>query len=275
MSQSAPRLLVDLLEHEGLVAALLRSLLVPVDLLRRAGGELEVAVPDGVGAGLDRDDLVVLDQHDLARLAQERRDGRGHEALAVADAEHQRALAARGHQAARLVHVRDDEGEVAAEARQHLADGRRQVAPVLAGDQVRDDLGVGVGVEDDAQVLQLGAQLQVVLDDPVHHHEHRAVGAGVRVGVLGGHAAVRGPARVPEPGGRRRGGVRAGDVAQLREVADGAHRLDQPVVLREEGEAGGVVPAVLEALEAGEDQLTARPASDVSDDPAHAALPPG
>ena len=98
-----------------------------------------------------RDDLVVLDQHDLARLAQERRDGRGDEPLAVADAEHQRALAAGGDQAVRLVHVGDDEGEVAAEARQHLADGRGQVAAVLARDQVRDDLGVGVGVEDDAR----------------------------------------------------------------------------------------------------------------------------
>ena len=131
------RLLVDLLEHEGLVAALLGGVLVPVDLLRRAGGELEVAVPDGVdcrprSTTTSSSSISMI----VAGLAQEGRDGRGDEALAVADAEHQRALAARGHQAAGLVHVGDDEGEVAAEAREHLAHGRGQVAAVLAGDQV-------------------------------------------------------------------------------------------------------------------------------------------
>ena len=64
--------------------------------------------------------------------------------------------------------------------------------------------------------------------------------------------------------------VRAGGVAQLGEVADGADRLGDALVLGEEREAGGVVAAVLEPLEAGEDELTAGSPADVPDDPAHA-----
>jgi hypothetical protein len=56
-------------------------------------------------------------------------------------------------------------------------------------------------------------------------------------------------------------------VGQLREVTDRAHRVD--VAVHEQGEAGRVVPAVLEHLEPVQEQFTTGPVADVSDDPTH------
>jgi len=51
----------------------------------------------------------------------------------------------------------------------------------LGGDQVREHLGVRLGVEDVALRLQLGLQLEVVLDDAVVHHRDAFVRVRVRV----------------------------------------------------------------------------------------------
>jgi hypothetical protein len=58
--------------------------------------------------------------------------------------------------------------------------------------------------------------------------------------------------------------------AQVREVADGTDRVDPAAI--EQGEAGGVVSAVLELLEAGDEQIATRPPAHISDDAAHLSL---
>ena len=87
-------------------------------------------------------------------LGEEGGDRRGEEALALADAGDQRALLAGADQEARLVGVHGDEGVVAAQLGEGGADGGGEVAVVVAGDQVGDDLGVGFG----AELLALGLE---------------------------------------------------------------------------------------------------------------------
>ena len=120
------RLLVDLLEHEGLVAALLGGLLVPVDLVDRAldglaGGGEEL---DAVAA--HDDDLVVLDQLHAAGVGQEGGDGGGDELLAVAAADDQRALLAGADEQVGLVGGHGDERVVAAQVGCRRAGRRRR-----------------------------------------------------------------------------------------------------------------------------------------------------
>ena len=161
-------LLVDLLEHEGLVAALLRALDVPVDLDHVAvlGGAVVEAV-EGRALGRDRDDLVILDELDLPRLRQEGRDRGGEERLALPEPDHERALEARADELVRVVVVDGDEREVALELRVRGAHRVDEVALVVALDQVDDDLGVRLGAEAVAVGLKRLLQLAVVLDDPV------------------------------------------------------------------------------------------------------------
>ena len=184
----------------------------------------------------------------LARLAQEGGGVRGEEHLAVADPDDERRLVPRADEQVRVVVVDDDEGEVALELGERAPDCLGEVALVVALDQVRDGLGVGLGGEGVALGDQPSAELAVVLDDPVQDDRQlRAVAAGQRVRVRLGDAAVRRPARVAEPV------VDVepfGPAASFRfcEVADRADVLE-PVVF-EQRDPGRVVAAVLEPLEA-------------------------
>ena len=76
-------LLVDLLEHEGLVAALLGALVVPVELERLVLDRLSVGANELDAVGRDRDDVAVVGEIHVARLAEEGGGVGGEEVLAV------------------------------------------------------------------------------------------------------------------------------------------------------------------------------------------------
>ena len=146
---------------------LLGVLVVPVDLellpLARAvldGDERRAVLRD-------RDDLAVLDQLDVPRLAQERSDGRGEEHLPLADADDERALQACANEHLRVLAVDHHEREVAVELRIGLGDGVGEVPLVIALDKVRDDLRVRLRGEGMALFEQRILELPEVLDDPV------------------------------------------------------------------------------------------------------------
>ena len=102
-----------------------------------------------------------------------------------------------------MVAVDDDEGEVALElvvGRAHRLD---EVAFVVALDEVRDDLRVGLRREGVAVGFERLAQLAEVLDDPVQDDGDLLLRAArQRMGVFVGDFPVRGPARVADAGGR-------------------------------------------------------------------------
>src|SRR5213593_430312 len=81
-----PRLLVDLLEHEVPVATLLGHDRIPHDSDRLALHRLIVERREHHAAGRDDGHLTVLEDHDVARVAQDRRDIGGDEHLALAEA---------------------------------------------------------------------------------------------------------------------------------------------------------------------------------------------
>ena len=274
------RLLVDLLEHERLVAALLGLLGVPVDRLdlaldRHAGGGEELHA-----VGPQDDDLVVLDELDVARVSEEGGDAGGEELLAVAATDDQRALLAGADHDARVVGGHRDERIVAAQPAVGAQDGLGQVVGLvqLTRDQVGHDLDVGLRRELDPVGEELVLELHEVLDDAVDDDVDAVVLVEVRVRVVLAHAAVGGPARMADAGGgRRRGdGDAAAEVglhglvdrrAQGAQVADGPDRFE--VALRLDRDASRVIPAVLELLKTGEEDLLHRALSDVADDAAH------
>jgi hypothetical protein len=65
-------------------------------------------------------------------------------------------------------------------------------------DQVRDDLGVGLGDELVALRGELALEFEIIFDDAVVDDDDAAGAVAVRVRVLFGGAAVRGPARVAD-----------------------------------------------------------------------------
>jgi hypothetical protein len=140
------RLLVDLLEHERLVAAFLGRFVVPVDLDHVGLDGLAAAVKDRT-LGRDRDDVAVVDELHAPRLGQERRDRRREEHLTFAYADDERRLAARTDEQVRVIVMDHDEREVAFEHGVCLLHRANKVTVVVTLDEVRDDLGVRLRTE--------------------------------------------------------------------------------------------------------------------------------
>ena len=242
---------------------------------------------DPVLAELDVGDVAFLQVDDLVGDAGERHRVGGEEGLARAgvdaDAEDQRRALARADHAVRLVAAEHGDGEGAAQPRHGALHRLEQVAVVVAVDQVGDDLGVGLGDEDVAGGLQLGAQLVVVLDDPVVHQADPAgrgdarglAGIGdrgprpvreVRMGVVHHRRAVRRPAGVGDAGAALQ--MVGLDVGRQLGHPRGAARPAQLAVLVQ-GDAAGVVAAVLEAAQAFDQDRDDVARADGSDDSAH------
>ena len=151
-------LFVDLLQHEGLIAALLGGVGVPGRSLRRRGS---TGSPSASVIVTPPASIVTISPFSIsiarAGVGEEGRDRRGEEGLALADPGDQRALLAGADQPPGLVGVHGDEGVVAAQLGEGGAHRGGEVAVVVAGDQVGDDLGVGLGGERLPFGLQLGA----------------------------------------------------------------------------------------------------------------------
>jgi hypothetical protein len=131
-------------------------------------------------------------------------------------------------------------------------------------------LSVGVAGQLHAVALQFGAQLGVVLDDPVVHHGQLACGVAVWVGVAIGRRTVGSPSGVAHPGGalqrRSPGRVEFGDQVSQRPSFAG-HR--QRAGRGEHRDTGGVVPAVLQPAQTMQDDVQSVSMSYVAHDSAH------
>ena len=117
---------------------------------------------------------------------------------------------------------------------------------------------------------ELGLDLGEVLDDPVVDDGELVVVGQVRVRVGVGRPAVRRPAGVADAGGavrhRRRGEI----VAQDAELA-GPLAHPEVALAVDHGDARGVVAAVLQTREPGQEDGLALPRAHVSDDSTHAS----
>ena len=139
----------------------------------------------------------------------------------------------------------------------------------LGGDHVGERLGVGVADQLDAPAGERVPELLGVLDDAVVHDRDAALGVGVRMGVHLVRLTVGGPPGVADADGG------PGAVADpVPEVLDPARRLgDLEPVPVDDGQAGRVVAAVLQAPQPLEQHRHRVPAADVPHDSAHFELP--
>jgi hypothetical protein len=140
----------------------------------------------------------------------------------------------------------------------------------MRGDQVRHHLGVGFAGELGAGRLELVPQLGEVLDDAVVDHRHPPGGVGVRVRIAVVGRTVGGPPGMAHPSAtvERAGREFAGDV--FLEVLESSRLLgDLQATPVDNGDAGGVVAAVLQAAQSLDDDVERRAVADVAHDAAH------
>ena len=200
-------------------------------------------------------------------MREDRGDVGRDEEFAVAETDDDRRAVAHRDDLVRVVGRHQHEREQAAHVEQRAAHGVLEAVVLhFALDQVRDDLGVGLGDERVPFLLELLLQVEVVLDDAVVHDDDAAGAVAMRVGVLLGRAAVRRPARVADavvPVQR----VVGDDLFELRELPGASPQLDRAVA--DHGHAGRVVAAILEPPKPVDENREHLLLPDVSDDSAH------
>ena len=265
-------LLHDLLEHEVLIAALLRRPDLPVhvgDLLLNGLHEGVVAL-DAVPGQHRR--LAVVHVGHLAGVADDGGHVAGQKHAVLAVAQNQRAVLADGDDPIRLVGADDAQGVGALNAPQAAAHGLQQAHPAGVH-KVLHQLGhyLGVGLRDEADPLPLEKRLQlgVVLDDAVVHHGDLAAAADLGVGIHVRGRAVGGPPGVAHAHGAGHRRARVQHVAEDLEPALGlmdGELFRPPVVHRH---AGGVVAPVLQLAQSVQQNGGRLAAAHVSDNTTH------
>ena len=192
-------LLVDLLEHEVPVSALLGGDGIPCHSLGCLGHLAAAVVGERDTRPRDDRHLLVAEKHDVARVAENRGNIGSDEEFVVAEPDNDRRAVAHGHDLLRVLDRHEDQREHAAQERQGAAD--RVFQPVtlrLALDEMGDDFSVGFGLEVVALRLKLTFQLQVVLDNAVVHDDDAAGAIAMRMRVLFRRSPVRRPAGVTD-----------------------------------------------------------------------------
>ena len=262
-------LLVDLLEHEVVVAALLGGLRRPVD--QRLCPHEPVAVEIGHlhARGPHIGHVALLQEDHAVRVREDRCHVARDEALLAVEAHDERHVQAGPDETADLAPVHDHERVGALDAPERRADRVREITPVGVLDEVGDGLRVGLRGEPVAARLQVVPELAEVLDDPVVDDGDVTAAILVGMGVEVVRPAMGGPAGVGEADGRvgRPVGDRRLEVDELA----GFLLHEHPAVLADERDPRRVVAAVLEPRQAFDQDGAGLAGSGVTDDAAHAA----
>ncbi len=194
-------------------------------------GRPKKSVNTHAGRGDDRHFFVAEEDH-VAGVTENRGHIRRDEELSVAEADDDRRAVADGHDFSRI--VGRDEHQREEPAHQQQGPPHRVLQAVvlhLALDQVRDDLGVGLGDERVTLLLELLLQIEVVLDDAVVHDHDLSGAVPVRVGVLLGGPSVRGPSGVSDAVAAGQG-MQRDHVFEARQFSRAPAQLDVAVIRR-------------------------------------------
>ena len=116
---------------------------------------------------------------------------------------------------------------------------------------MRDDFGVGFGLEGMALALELFLERQKIFDDAVVDDDDIAGTVAVRMGVFFGGAAVRGPAGMADAV-IAIDGIEAQNVFKIAQFPRSAADPES-LIVTVDGEPGGIVTAIFEAFEAVQD----------------------
>ena len=251
------RLLVDLLLHEGVVAALFGCGCVPLDVegLALCGVALEV---DNrvVGCG-DGHDLVLTHLHGFLGVVNERGDVRTEEVLVLAQANDQRGVTTGCHNAVRVVCVHCQDGECTFEAvgcdAHCLGEVTGAELIVDACDGCCSYLGVGLRCELYAFGEQFGTQLCEVFDNAVVYDGEAAVVDDVGVSVVVGGSTMGCPTGVTDTNLGFRQGVFLDLIFEVQELACLLTEYD--AVGAYECHTGRVIAAVFLTAQTFEDHI--------------------
>ena len=213
--------------------------------------------------------VVVFQEDHPPGIGQDGRDVRGQEIFALPQAQDQGAFLAGRHQHPRLLGIDDAQGVGAPDGRQSLAHRLQILQPLaqILGDEMGDDLGVGLRRELVALLKELLLHLQVVFDDAVMDHGDGVHQVGMGVG-LGG-AAVGGPAGVADAHLARQG-LPAQQLVQFDQFAHAA--ANGQAVIADHRHPRRIIAPILQAFQAVQNDGHGLLGPQITDNAAHIYL---
>ena len=267
-------LLHDLLEHEMLIAALLRGGDLPVHMVALLFHREQV----GVGEHLDavpgkHGDLPVVQVAYLPGVLDDSRHIGGQHLEAVPVAQDEGAVLPGGDQPVGAVSAQDAQGVGPLDPVENLCERLHHVAPVVVLQQLGHYLRVGLGDEVHPLGLQDLPNLRVVLNDPVMHHGESPVFAHLRVRVDVAGLPMGGPAGVPQAHGALQGLAAVHHVGEHLQPPLGFDHL-HPFFLGPDGDARRVISSVFQPRQTIQQDGRGLLCSNESNDSAHIASPP-
>ena len=265
------RLLVNLFEHEMLVAALFRHDRVPQNVRHLPVNRPAVEIAEAHAFGREHRHVPVAQEKHVARIAQDRRNVRRHEIFVVAQADHHRRSRPRGDNLVGVGNREDRQGEYAGQLLDGGAHRGFKIAAEVLFHQVRNDFGVGLGNELVSLILKLLFEREVVLDDAVVHDHDLAGAIAMGMGIFFGRAAMRRPARVADAVGAIER-AQANGVFEVPQLA-GSPAHGQPAVFSHHRQPSRIVSAIFQALEPIQNDGHRLARADVADNSAHEPTP--
>ena len=242
-------LLHDLLDHEVLIAALLRGGDLPVH-----GGVfllhwVQQAVIDLDAVSGEDGNFPVLHVGHVPGVLDDSGDVAGQKVAAVPVAQHQGAVLPGGDDLVGIVHADDAQGIGALNLVQGLDHRLQDVVGVVVVHQLGRHFGVGLGGEVNALGLQPVAQSKVVFNDAVVDHGNAAGLAHMGMGVQIRGLAMGGPAGVAQAHMAVDVGTAVDQIIERFQSPLGLIHL-QPVLLIVHRDARGIISSVLQTGQA-------------------------
>ena len=210
------------------------------------------AVEQPIGAERHFADFAVFQKRHLARVIQQRRNIGGDKRFAFAPTDDDRRRIFRDDQALGIAPIEKQQGVGAVDFAQRAAHRLEKIHAALDffGDQMGDDLAIGLRAEMGAALGQLFFKFEIVFDDAVMHHDD--VAGAMRMGIGFRRSAMSRPARVADADDA---GSSAGGASRFRQIAELALTApNRHLAIVEHRDAGRVVAAVFELAQAFQDQ---------------------
>ena len=256
------------------VAALLRRVDLPVDMVVFLLHRTHLPVIDTDAAGTEDSQLAVVHVGDVAGIADQRRHVGGDVVAVLAEAQQQRGVLPGGVHPVGVVGAHDAQSVGSVHRVEHAHDRLEEVAAlfVVVVQQLGHHLRVGIGPEGIALLNQLIFQLHVVLNDAVVHHGDPPAAADVGVGVDVVGLAVGGPAGVSDAQGAGQIGAVVGQLAE--HVQPAADLLHPQLTVTAHSNAGGVIAPVFQSAQAVQQNGGRLLRANISYDSTHILDPP-
>ena len=263
-------LLVDLLEHIVRIAALLGAVLVPVGEEQFLFERSAVQGAKFCAAIFQNGDLALFKQIVVLGIFDDGGYVGGDEHLVLPLTDDQRTFAPHRVNGLGTVGENDPQRKGAAQLMERLADTADGVAVIVEVEQLRHNLGIGIGEELVAVVLdQKLLELFVVLDDAVMDDGDPASRVGVRVDVA--RLAVGRPAGMTDACVTLRLALLLHLLSQISQSALGFGDLD-PAVFKH-GDACGIISAIFQFCQSRYQHVCTVARSDIAYYSAHKRSP--